>query len=283
MNTLGTGDLSIRALRPDEIRLAVDWAAKEGWNPGLKDADAFGITDPEGFLVAEQGGQPAAVISVVNYDERFAFLGFYIVREDLRGRGIGWKIWQAGRVHAGDRTIGLDGVVAQQANYAKDGFALSHRNIRFGGLAPAGVKGRSVPLAEVPFTLVEASDALVFPAARSAFLRAWLGTQGHHGRALLQDGRLAAWGVIRPARSGFKIGPLVAEDWAAAEEVFLALAEIAAENQLFLDVPEPNGPALRLAQRHGLAPVFETARMYTGPIRPLALDRLYGVTSFELG
>jgi len=29
--------------------------------------------------------------------------------------------------------------------------------------------------------------------------------------------------------------------------------------------------------------VFETARMYTAPIRPLRLDRVFGVTTFELG
>jgi len=34
---------------------------------------------------------------------------------------------------------------------------------------------------------------------------------------------------------------------------------------------------------HDLAPVFETARMYTGAIRPLALERVFGVTTFELG
>jgi hypothetical protein len=29
--------------------------------------------------------------------------------------------------------------------------------------------------------------------------------------------------------------------------------------------------------------VFETARMYTAAIRPLRLDRVFGVTTFELG
>jgi hypothetical protein len=32
-----------------------------------------------------------------------------------------------------------------------------------------------------------------------------------------------------------------------------------------------------------MKPVFETARMYTGPAPDLPLSRLYGVTSFELG
>jgi len=106
-------DLRIRVMRPDEIALAADWAAAEGWNPGLADAACFATMDPGGFLIGELDGAPAATISCVNYDERFAFLGFYIVRGDLRGRGYGLRIWNAAIAHARGRTIGLDGVVAQ--------------------------------------------------------------------------------------------------------------------------------------------------------------------------
>ncbi|HSI42003.1 MAG TPA: GNAT family N-acetyltransferase [Xanthobacteraceae bacterium] len=275
--------LRIRPLAVNEIPLAVEWAAREGWNPGLGDAACFGTVDAEGFLVAELDGEPAATLSVVNYDDSFAFLGFYIVRPDLRGRGIGWALWQAGMAHAGGRSVGLDGVTAQQANYARAGFAFSHRNIRFGGRVASRPAPATVALGDVPFAQVEASDAQVFPAPRTVFLRRWIAAPGHVGRALLRDGRLAGWGVIRPAGAGHKIGPLVAEDALAADTVFAALADAVAGAELFLDVPEPNAAAVALAERHGLAPVFETARMYSGPVRPVALDRLYGVTGFELG
>jgi hypothetical protein len=53
--------------------------------------------------------------------------------------------------------------------------------------------------------------------------------------------------------------------------------------EIFLDVPSINRDAISLAQSLGLAPVFETARMYTGAIAPLRLERIFGVTSFELG
>src|SRR5262245_58222732 len=192
--------LQIRAMRPEEIGIAADWAAAEGWNPGLADAQCFATVDPQGFLLGELDGKAAATISCVNYDDRFAFLGFYIVRPDLRGRGHGLRIWNAAIAHAGARIIGLDGVVAQQDNYRKSGFQLAYPNIRYGGdlafakSSPAGV----VSLADVPFATVEADDATVFPASRTAFLRAWLGASGHIGRALTRNGKLRAWGVIRP-------------------------------------------------------------------------------------
>ena len=277
-------DLRIRAMAPDEIAIAADWAAAEGWNPGLADAACFATVDAGGFLIGELDGAPAATISCVNYDDRFAFLGFYIVRPDLRGRGYGLRIWNAAVDHAGGRTIGLDGVVAQQENYKKSGFRRAYANVRYGGRVPAGATPAGIiPLANVSFASVEADDATVFPAPRPAFLRAWIDTSGHIGRALVRDGKLAAWGVIRPCRTGWKIGPLVADDRAAAEAVFTALVSAAGGGDVFLDVPDVNREAVALAQSHGLAPVFETARMYTGPIRPLRLERVFGVTTFELG
>jgi hypothetical protein len=275
----------IRTMRSEEIAIAADWAAAEGWNPGLADAACFATVDAQGFLIGELDGEPAATISCVNYDERFAFLGFYIVRPDLRGRGYGLRIWNAAVAHAGARTIGLDGVVEQQGNYRKSGFTLAHPNIRYGGevvsvvAPPADV----VSLAEVPFATVEADDATVFPAPRRAFLRAWLETPGHIGRAIVRGGRLAAWGVIRLCRTGHKVGPLVADGRDAAESIFAALTTAAGGGEVFLDVPSVNAAAVALAQDRGLAPVFETARMYTGPVRPVRLDRTFGVTTFELG
>src|SRR5215471_14965556 len=178
-------DLRIRAMRPEEIAIAVDWAAGEGWNPGLGDAACFSTVDSHGFLVGELDRAPAATISCLNYDGRFAFLGFYVVRADLRGRGYGLRIWNAAIAHAGARTIGLDGVVAQQDNYRKSGFRLAYANIRYGGrVGPLSAPAAAiVPLKEVPFAALEADDARVFPAARAAFLRTWIGAPGHIGRA----------------------------------------------------------------------------------------------------
>jgi hypothetical protein len=130
---------------------------------------------------------------------------------------------------------------------------------------------------------VEAYHATVFPAPRTAFLRAWIDAPGHVGCALVRDGRLAGFGVIRPCRTGYKIGPLAADDRATAEIVLSALVAKVGGGQIFLDIPGINRDAVALAEDLGLAPVFETARMYTGAIPPLRLDRIFGVTTFELG
>jgi GNAT superfamily N-acetyltransferase len=272
-----------RTMSRHDVELALDWAAAEGWNPGLADAGCFAAADAGGFLLGEYQGQPAATLSVVNHDAHFAFLGFYIVRPDLRGRGFGWRTWQAGIERAGSRSIGLDGVVAQQDNYRKSGFVFAYNNVRYGGV-PAGLRAgeTTVPLRDVPFELIAQSDAVVFPENRPAFVHEWIEAKGHEGRALIRNGRLVAWGVIRPCRRGRKVGPLVADDRAAAHAVLAALVG-AQISEIFLDVPQPNRDAVGLAQSLALTPVFETARMYRGPVRPVVLEKVFGVTTFELG
>jgi len=186
----------------------------------------------------------------------------------------------------GGRNVGLDGVVAQQHNYRKSGFTLAWRNIRQeglgGGTAPADA--RLVPLAKVPLAAVLAYDRDFFPDGRDAFLRCWIQQPGSTALAWVEDGRLKGYGVLRPCRSGFKVGPLFADSAAVAEGLFSALKSAAGTDaKIYLDTPEVNEEAIALARRHGMVPVFETARMYTGPAPALPLEKLYGITTFELG
>ena len=96
--------------------------------------------------------------------------------------------------------------------------------------------------------------------------------------------RLIGYGVIRPAQDGYKVGPLFADDVDVATRILDGLADHAGQGTaMFLDVPEPNAAGIALAHERGLVPVFETARMYRGGQPQLPLDRVFGVTSFELG
>jgi GNAT superfamily N-acetyltransferase len=275
--------LTIRTMVRQDIAQALDWAAAEGWNPGIHDAACFQAADPAGFFLAEVDGESAGCIAAVSHDESFGWLGLFIVRPEFRGRGIGLALWNAGLAHLGGRTVGLDGVESQQANYAKSGFRTAHRDIRYesvgGGASPSGL----VELSAIPFAEVLAYDRGVSPAARPEFLRRWVNAPDTAALGVLRAGRLAGFGVMRPCRRGHRIGPLFGDDEQIAEDLFGALSARATESPVCLDVPEANPAAVQLARRHGMREVFATARMYSRQIPHLPLERIFGVTSMEVG
>lgn len=282
-----SGTFTVSVMGPADVATAVEWAAAEGWNPGAADAACFAAVDPQGFIGGYLDGELIASISVVNYDPQFAFLGFYIVHPEHRGRGYGYALWQAAVRHAGDRLIGLDGVVAEQENYKRSGFVFAYRNIRYGGTVsavPAATTGVEVRTVFSAGPDVAALDRTVFPADRPAFLQNWFAADGHLARAAYRGAELAGFSVARPCRSGWKIGPLVAADRGVAESLLADLIPaMGSAPEIYLDTPEPNAQAVAVAEAMGLAPVFETARMYTGPAPALDIARIYGVTTFELG
>ena len=284
------GGATVRVATAAEIEWLLGLAAAEGWNPGLDDAAAFRAADPEGFLVAlDGGGEPLAGISVVRHDARFGFLGLYICHPRARGRGHGWRVWQAGIAHLGERAVGLDGVVAQQANYRRSGFEPAWRNVRFAGPAPRDADGaRALPEARpadgAAREALHAYDRAVGGVGRARFLDAWLDdTPTRRSLCCTEAGRIVVLGTVRRCREHVKVGPLLAETPELARHLLAALAQTIGAERIVLDVPETNAAAKAMAEALGLKPVFETARMYRGDAPDVDLSRLYGVATLELG
>lgn len=284
-----TTNLSIRPMEQRDLGMVLDWAAAEGWNPGVGDAQPFWAADPQGFFLVELDGRAVGSISAVAYDESFGFVGLYIVRPECRGQGHGRMLFRTGLSYLADRTVGLDGVPAQQENYRRHGFRFAYRTFRHEGTSgvhsarTAPPSGDLVSLRMLPFDALTAYDAQIFPAHRAAFLEAWIRQPGTVALGLLRSGRLAGYGVLRACRVGHKIGPLFANDASSAAALFEGLLATVPGETFYLDVPEPNQAAANLAKRHGMKPIFDTARMYRGAAPPVDLKRTFGVTTLELG
>src|SRR3989344_8333938 len=128
---MNNNDYIIRNMRRKELDIAIEWAAKEGWNPGLYDAECFFNIDASGFFIGILHGEPISCISAVSYNNEFGFMGLYIVNPEYRNQGYGIQIWNRAIDFLKTQNIGLDGVVSQQENYQKSGFKLAYNNARY--------------------------------------------------------------------------------------------------------------------------------------------------------
>lgn len=288
--------LEIRSMTRPELDKLVDWAAAEGWNPGLHDAGLFWATDPNAFVAADRDGEMIGGGAIISYNGKFGFMGFFIVRPEFRRRGFGNHLWHVRRDRLIKRlqpnaTIGLDGVFEMQDYYARGGFVFSHRDLRFclknssrGLPLSDSVDGAIIGnLAEIPFDEVLAYDRTCFPAPRPAFLKRWICQPDSLALGCRKDGRLSGFGVVRACRKGFKVGPLFSDDVKIADSLFARLTKFAEGGPVYLDTPENNPAALGLVRQHGMTEVFGCARMYLGPAPDIAHQRIFGVTTFELG
>lgn len=274
----------IRTLTLPEVERLLDWAKAEGWNPGLADAAPFLAADEGGFFGSFNEGRMAAGISTVRYGADFAFIGLYISHPDHRGKGFGRAVWDHAMAALDGRTIGLDGVPAQQGNYAAMGFVPAYRTWRWSGRFPALTSASRdiTSVTEALLPAISAFDRRAFPAPRETFLEAWL-KPPRIALALLRGNMIRGYGVLRRCHDGFKIGPLFAETSEEAERLFAALAREAKDEPLAIDVPEDQAEFSHHLSGFGFARGFDTARMYRGAPPRLEERLVFGVTTLELG
>lgn len=278
-------DVEIRNAAENEVPVFIEWARCEGWNPGIHDGECHYAVDPDGWFVAEADGEIVGTLVVTNYDPSFSFGGFYIIREDVRGLGTGWKLWNHGMSHAGGRNFGGDGVYEMQDKYAENaGLIYAYRNIRWQGTADGRVQPDLVPAQELPPDALSAYDMQHFPSERSRFVEKWISRDETRALAFLHpDESIGGYGVIRRCFDGYKIGPVFADTPEIADSILEGLTESIPGDVFFFDTPEPNAAAVALARGRRMEEVFGTARMYSRNVPVLPLQEIFGVTSFELG
>ncbi len=276
----------IQVANANQIKLMINWARLEGWNPGLKDEILFPLVDPAGFFIGLLDNKPINAISNVKYSNDFSFLGLYIVEPSYRHQGFGYQIWQHALKCSGNANCGLDGVASEQVNYIKSGFKLAHRNIRYKFINQIfNYRQNNLILANrVSVDQILNYDKSFFPASRKNFLPSWVNSDKAESLLYQDNNQILGYGVIRRCYEGYKIGPLFANSIKIAESILYGLCSMIKLNELiYLDTPELNLQAKQLVESLGMQMIIETSRMYNKYIPDISLNRTCGITSFEIG
>lgn len=276
----------IRKMLPDELNISIEWASKEGWNPGINDARCFYFADPQGFFIGLLDGEPIATGSAVIYNDHYAFCGLYIVKAGFRAQGYGIQLTDERLKYVGNRLTGLDGVLDKVSKYERLGYRSAHQNIRYGlSNLPDTIQINScvVELKTIPFSSLEKFDRRYFPAPRATFLQHWINQPAGYALGYLEGERLLGYGVIRKCQKGYKIGPLFAENNLIAHVLFQSLCGKVNGGPVYVDIPESNLQAQDLVKEYGMKKQFEVMRMYRNGLPNIDLQGIYGITTFELG
>ncbi|MGV8135807.1 MAG: GNAT family N-acetyltransferase [Mangrovibacterium sp.] len=282
-------DLKFLKLDLEGVKTLVGWAEKEGWNPGLYDAEVFWKTDPDGFYGYFRDGEMVGGGSLVSYNKEFGFMGFFIVKPEFRLKGIGRKLWFLRRDTLRSRlnkgaSIGMDGVVPMQPFYRKGGFEIAFRDERHERLGETFQVDVSIsPVNDPDMEAIMAYDLECFGFIRPGFLKRWLDLPASRAFKYTDRGQLRGFVMIRKAVRGYRVGPLFADNATVAEELYKACLNSVPGEFVCIDVPVTNEGAVSLVKRYNGSYVFECARMYYGKAPEIPVHKIFGLTTFEVG
>ncbi|MCP4551517.1 MAG: GNAT family N-acetyltransferase [Bacteroidetes bacterium] len=281
--------LQLQKLNFEGLKTLLKWAEEEGWNPGPNDADVYWATDPEGFYGYSYKGDLIAGGSIVSYNKEFGFMGFFIVKPEYRSFGIGRKLWYQRRDALLSRlnmgaSIGMDGVVALQPFYQKGGFKIAFRDVRYEKKGMQFRLDKNIyPIGEDDISSILAYDKQCFGFSRPQFIIPWLNLPGNKTFKYIENDQVKGFSIVRKANTGYKICPLFADTENIAKELYKACLNSVIGEPLYIDIPTINQGSLNLIKEYGAKYIFECARMYYGKSPNIKIDKVYGVTTFELG
>ena len=283
MKRQGEIKFELKTMSPEEISFALDWAADEGWNPGVYDAESFYNADPKGFFIGELYGRPIGCISAVRYSNNYGFFGLFIVEEEFRRQWFGAYLARTALSYLGKRNIGLNGEPDKIDIYKKIGFKFAYNVLEFEATGKGHITKDITDAKDIPFEQLVKYDAKMFSAKRPDFLKTWISQPESSAICIYRNKKIQGFGVIRKSNSGFRIGPLFADTLNDAETIYVALSSTAPHENIYLEIPEKNKAALALAKKFEMNKISQTSRMYSLYQPDFPLSNVFAFTNSELG
>ncbi|KAL9961916.1 hypothetical protein ACROYT_G030952 [Oculina patagonica] len=295
-------EFKIRLIKTEEEfeSVIINAMVKEGWRPGLKDAECFLACDPISAFVGELNGKPICCITVTKYGNSLAFGGCFYVSKEYRGKGYGRKIYDAAYASAkSSRSIGTSGLLELEELYKRKGFHSLFYGAHLLFHLPTALSCLSKALERSPVKIkciedvnleaLLAYDTKVFGFKRHAFLSKWFRVTGSHARvAINSEGSIVGYTVARPTfvkEEGYKIGPLFADSEPIAEKLLKAVFEELLQQggpPPVVSIDTPTERATELGERLQGKKLFEHVYMVTNDPPDACFDKWFGHTTTQL-
>ncbi|XP_068758237.1 holothin acyltransferase-like [Montipora capricornis] len=298
----GTEQFKIRLIKTEKEfkSIIINAMVKEGWGPGLQDAECFMACDPTAGFVGELSGKPICCCTMAKYGDRYAFGGCYIVSDEFRGKGYGEKLYYAcmASVKHFPSIALISGLKREEIN-KRNGF----RSVFYGAFfvfnipTAIGCFSRTLKRSHVKIKRIEEVnmqelfkyDTTVFGFERHAFLSKWLRMANSHARvAIDSEGSIVGYTVARPTfiKESYKIGPLFADSEAIAEKLLKAVFEELLREEVpppVVCIDAPTEKATKLCERLQGKRSFELVYMVANDLPDACFDKWFGYTTVQFG
>ena len=280
----------------NDMRIAFNWAKREGWNPGFHDFQMYHTADPHGFNMLCINGKPISMLASVRYKYSYGFLGMYIVNPEYRGSGYGKLLWDyAMTLMISSKCIGLNAVLNQVSNYEKSGFKFSNFNTRWettlfnSSLLQIPLNKKHNLSEKIILEEVAELDYRATACYRPEFWQSVIDSRYSYFLGARNNNCLVGFALISRCVNGYKFGPIYAINHGIAENLMTALWGKALQNSnkknamLQLDTTSANLYSEQLAKKYGFFRIHETARMNRGQDMGATDAIVHGLASLEIG
>lgn len=290
--------LTFRPMRSDEIFHALDLMSKEGWAYSEADVRNFLSWEPEGNIVGEMDGTPVAYLTTIYYGQ-FGWVGNVVVREDLRGNGLGRALLESAEAHLarkGALTTMLNAYVHTVEFYLHLGYrdkarlwvcrgAMHPRARPEGGLDSCD-NGLEVSVLKDVSEVAEL-DSLVFGSDRKRILERLIKLNPGLGRVLRENGKVVGYLLAKRWAGGLEMGPIICLRRLRGQGLRAMLDSIAdgpsPDNPGFLVVLGKDNELATLLAEYGLSPGDLMIMMYRGKDPVMKLDDVVAIGALEKG
>lgn len=263
----GTTEIQFRRFEQTDIAFALEQTKREGWDATAPYFETFLAHDPEGAFIAMRDGQRAGLVTTTRYVAS-AWIGNLIVPPEFRKFSIGSQLMDHAiqhLEHQGIRSIRLEADPLGINIYRRLGFVdefdsprFRAENYEFG--FPPSVE----PLAESDLPEIEELDHNNFGDIRNRLL-SLLFYNRSAAYKWKRSGRIAGYLFVQASFFGNRLGPWIAEDTDAAQDLLKAALSLTRPAPIIVAVPGVNTAGVHLLSKCGFRKTPSSLRMLRGP------------------
>jgi GNAT superfamily N-acetyltransferase len=263
----------LRTMTRQDIPAGIRLKELAGWNQTAADWNRFLDASPDGCFVADIDGHVCGTATTISFESKFAWIGMVLVDPEYRNCGIGTKLLEKTIEYLDQRkmpTMKLDATPQGKPLYEKLGFVTEYGIERWVLKRPPHVDPRMgaskwTRMSTAELESILRKDQEVFGADRGSLLRSLFEESPQFAMGVWNSGTLQAYAFGRSGSFADHLGPWMANDKAAAQQLLDAFLARSSRETIVVDCLTANAPAVELLRISGFICARMLTRMVRGP------------------